>query len=349
MGHMVGDTCDYDLHFLWTIFQVYLHRLLDFPTLPRSKFLFQVSIAIFVVLIANVAIQQLASRSIPRQLLRRAMKMPFATDIFLGNSTMEAGLIENAYSSYDSSIKPLNLGLGYTSSVEHLVLLKHLNKRPERVFYGFFDTQLTDRPIGDFTTLTGNKSVGLYTDIETVIRHYAPNSWIDASFLRLVANVPVLLERHTVWSKVELIRRSLSQLAMQQRTLNQFGDTADFVLLESDPREFVAFCTSIVEKNCVLSEPILEIITCCKLTSSRMTFIEMPMPSEHRRRFYETSEWQAYRRHLSDFIEDKGCLYLNASNWVEDEGFSDILHLNAHGADIFSKRLALECLPKVLP
>ena len=45
--------------------------------------------------------------------------------------------------------------------------------------------------------------------------------------------------------------------------------------------------------------------------------------------------------------EREGGIYLVASDWIEDDGFADHLHLNAQGAAEFSRRLATSEVPRL--
>ena len=70
-------------------------------------------------------------------------------------------------------------------------------------------------------------------------------------------------------------------------------------------------------------------------------FVEMPMPSAHRSRFYATPEWTTYENALRKQTNENGARFINAADWIGDDGFEDPLHLNPQGAAVFSRRLAV--------
>jgi hypothetical protein len=73
---------------------------------------------------------------------------------------------------------------------------------------------------------------------------------------------------------------------------------------------------------------------------AKLLLVEMPMTARHRRLSYDTPGWLLYRRHLEALACQEGGGYLSAADWVGDEHFSDVVHLNAAGAAVFSRRLA---------
>jgi len=287
----------------------------------------------------NAAVTLMARTSVPRQLLRHGEQSDPATDLFLGNSTMAAALNERVFAVVKPG-RPLNLALGATGPVEHCLIWRLQSKhRVADVYYGFFDSQLTDPLHGTWETLVGNRAMAYYVDPDTAIDYYARESPFKALGMRLTANVPVMVERLAIWSKVEKLRRAIGEIGMPKRDVNRFGRADDFTLLEADSKEFARRCERAVAERQPLSPPIAEIIDTTRVNGARIRVVEMPMPAEHRRRLNSSHEWRSYRNHVIELIHNAGGDYVDASNWIDDVGFADNVHLNAAGAAQFSTRL----------
>ena len=71
----------------------------------------------------------------------------------------------------------------------------------------------------------------------------------------------------------------------------------------------------------------------------RFVIVLMPMRASHRSRFYATPAWSAYTDDLRVQMRAAGVDFLDASDWIGDDGFGDALHLGANGAAEFSRRL----------
>jgi hypothetical protein len=299
----------------------------------------QVALALAVLAAANAAVAWLARNSVPRQVLRRGASSPPATDLFLGNSTMAAGLDESAFAAILPG-RPLNLGMS-GSPVEHLLIYRQQGRhRGARVYYGAFDTQLTDPPSGGWGDLIGNRAMAYYVEPEVSIRYYAPREPVRALLHRLAGRFPALAERAALWVKVENLRRALGELGMPKKAVNRFGRAEDFALLEGDLSGFRARCAEAVARDAPLSGPVRELFALARDAGGGLYVVEMPMPSRHRRRYYATPEWPAYRAHVEALVARAGGVVVPASDWVGDDGFIDALHLNAEGARAFSRRLA---------
>jgi hypothetical protein len=306
-----------------------------------KHFTIQVVLAMTVLVAANILFQRLSRNSVPRALLRTAEQSKPATDLFFGNSTMAAGLDNQAFAAAKPNSQPVNLGMGSSSSVEHyLIFRQQLKHQSSAVYYGFFDTQLTDPAEGDWGTLVGNRSMSYYIEPETAIRFYAPDSPAKATTLRLVSLVPILAERYTIWSKVELLRRSFGEVGMPKKKSNQFGRVEDFALLESPKAEFIARCQQATSLRTPFSSPISAMFQRVRASGRKLYVIEMPLPMSHRQGFYRYSEWLAYRAHIMKLVTETGGIYVSASDWIGEDGFSDHLHLSPTGAKTFSTRLA---------
>ena len=300
----------------------------------------QLLLAMAVIALANLGIQKLAANSNPRQLLRRGERAEHATDLFLGNSTMAAGLDEAAFAESCPESRPLNMALGATAPVEHFLIYSRQDKhRPVTVYYGFLDTQLTDLPNGGWETLVGNRAMAYYVDLDSALKFYAADSCIKDASLRFVAKFPMLVERYTAWSKVEILRRTFGEVGLVKKETNRFGRAEDFSLLEDDPKEFAGRCQRVTALCTPLSPPVSAIIQKAKGNGASITVVEMPVTEQHRSRFYSSPDWENYRTHLIQLVHDTGATYLSASDWIGEDGFSDHLHLSRSGAKTFSLRL----------
>lgn len=292
--------------------------------------------------IANVAVTVLARNSHPRQLLRKDAPPP-ATHLFFGNSTMAAGFKEHAFTQGYGDCRPLNLGIGSTLPVEHYLLFRSWSRRSGVVVcYGFFDLQLTEPPDGNWGALVGNRAMAYYVEPDVAVSFYARDSVVKAASMRLVGHVPMLVERLTVWAKVEQVRRRLGEIGFPQAAQNQFGRVNDFTQLELDEGTFRRQCVEAVELSRPLTEPVARMLRETISSGGRFTFVEMPMPAEHRSKYYDCPEWQSYRNYLRAMIAGSQGRYVAAADWIPDSGFSDPLHLNENGAKEFSKRLGRE-------
>jgi hypothetical protein len=131
-----------------------------------------------------------------------------ATDIFLGNSTMEAGIDSEAYQRQIPQSVPLNLGIGWTSPIEHMLIFSKLSSKPgRRVFYGFVGTQLTDVPRSDVASLTGNRAMVYYTNPDLAMRLMGIRDWFTLTKFQVLSSIAAFVVRDRIWAKVERVRR----------------------------------------------------------------------------------------------------------------------------------------------
>lgn len=297
----------------------------------------------------NVAIAY-TSRTSQRQRARSALeRLPANTEVmFLGNSLVEAGCDVAAFASAwprEAQAEPaINLALGATTPVEHyLILHRALERgvRPKYLVYGFFDDQLNAPVHGEWSDLVGNRAFSYYFPNEAA-ELYAPNSTLKKLELRFTQRVPMLAERSSLWTQVELLRRRIEDIGMPPKKTNRFGRVDDFGALEAkDIASFNRRCASVVESDGGFSRPLREILRLAHAHDIKVVLIEMPMPSRHREIFYASPVWPRMRAHLQKLAALEGATYLTASDWVKDDGkFEDATHLNEAGAKFFSTRLA---------
>jgi hypothetical protein len=313
----------------------------------RFRHLFiQIIILLAVLASANVVIARLARNSVPHKVLSKGRQAEPATDLFLGNSTMEAGLDEHAFAAAKPGSRPLNLGMGSSSPVEHLLIFRQQEKhRGARVYYGFFDTHLTDLPEGSWGKLVGNRAMAYYVEPDVALEYYAGQSMLRRFGLRLAGYFPMLVERLATWAKVERGRRFLGEIGMPKKDSNRFGRAEDFNLLEANEDDFKRSCEAAVEESIPLAPPVAAIIRLAQERGSTIYIVEMPMPTSHRDHYYSGPGWTRYRAYVKKLVEDAGGFFVDASDWIDDAEFADPLHLSEVGAADLSKKLATRVPP----
>lgn len=309
--------------------------------IKSSKIFTQVVILFSIVASFNFLVAHMSRNTVPRQILLDAKSSKSATDLFVGNSLVAAGFDRKIFEANLPTRKAINLGLGFSSPVEHYLLLKSsTNHRQANIWYGFFDTQLTDFIKSDYESLFGNRAASYYIEPETAISLYAPNDFIRAWQIRLTGKIPMLVERASIWATVERMRRILGEVGMPHAVVNQFGRNEDFkILAASDEKSFVQSCQNVIRNKTGFNSGTSHILKLVNQRSAKVTFILMPMNQKHRGKFYNTSSWKAYKNYLSNLIKMNGGSLVDASDWIADEGFSDGLHLNKLGASLFSRKI----------
>lgn len=321
-----------------------------------KKRLFISTAVVLAILIGYNGIIAYTARTTQRQeLLKVIDHLPAQTDcIFLGNSLMAAGCdIDTFKSAATNSAEPtmaVNLSLGATTPVEHYLILKQALKQPihlKYLIYGFFDDQLNAPARGDWSNLMGNRVFSYYFPKDAAT-FYAPGSKFEEWKLALVGHVPMLAERSSFWGKVELLRRFCEDIGMPKEKINQFGRAADFEGLEpKDVASFTNRCDTIMSSKEGFSPAVNDIVQLAQQHGATVIFVEMPMPSKHRDTFYSLPAWKKTRSYLQSLAAQKNVLYVSASDWVQDSGFEDAMHMNGQGAKIFSAQLAAD-MPRLM-
>ncbi|HWF19483.1 MAG TPA: hypothetical protein VG754_09445, partial [Verrucomicrobiae bacterium] len=306
-------------------------------------------LALLLLVAVNALIARAARVSLRRQFLTRLEALPQNVDcMFLGNSLVEAGCDANAFIAAwpDKKHPPVavNLGLGATTPVEHYLVLKQALARcphPKYLIYGFFDDQLNQTVNGRYCDLVGNRAFSYYFP-EDAAAFYTPGSRFEAWKMRVIGHIPMLAERSSLWGKVELLRRRISEIGMPHQKINRFGRVSDFANLEAqDVPSFIQRCESIVRERKDFSPPIREILRLAREHGVTVFLVEMPMPTQHRKLFYSLPAWQDLRAHLQTLATREHAYYIPASDWVADDNkFEDAVHLNERGAAFFSDALA---------
>lgn len=307
------------------------------------SFIRQLAVFCCCVVLLNLVVAFLARNSIPRQVLRRAAMTPPAADIFLGNSLISDGINEAVIKSIARSAVPVNLGLHSTTAVEHLLLFRASTARHHagRVFYGFFNDQLTRVDSFYDDRLVVNRAFAYFTEPGFAVNLYGiKNPWIRMQF-RAMRFFPMVMERLQVWAKVERLRRQIGSIGFTSEADNQYGRASDFSRLgPKSVNDFARDRAADVLNEANVSPAIYELFRSTKQQGATTTLILMPMPTAHRRDFYQSSDWLAYYDRLGKLVNKSGVQIIDASDWVADDGFKDSIHLSPKGAEIFSARLA---------
>ena len=314
-----------------------------------KRFLVAVAVAVAILIGYNAVIRITSRTSQRQQMLAQLQRIPVTTQcVFLGNSLMAAGGDVDAFAAgwppAATSMQAVNLALGGSSPVEHYLILRRAYEnglRTKYLIYGFFDDQLNVETKGDWSDLVGNRAFAYYFP-ERAADMYAPGSTWKAWELSLTQKVPMLAERSSLWTQVELLRRKMGQAGMPKEKTNRFGRVADFGALESKDREsFNRRCATVVDKQVGLSRPVQEIFRLAREHGTKVILVEMPMPSKHRDLFYSSPVWPRMRSHLQALAVKEHVTYLTASDWIrDDDKFEDATHLNPDGAKLFSTQLA---------
>lgn len=320
---------------------------------PRKQLFASAAVLLLILVACNLMIARNARKTQRGRLLARVQAMPLQTDcVFLGNSLVEAGCDMDAFLSAwpdngeGRGAQAVNLALGATSPVEHYLILRQALQRPvtlKYLVYGFFDDQLNAAPEGKWADLVGNRALSYYFPAQAA-QFYAPGSVLKRWELEISGNIPMVAERSSAWSKIELLRRSLEEIGMPKKKTNRYGRVDDFGGLEAaDVKSFDERCQRVLTDHQGFSAPIQAIIKLAHEHGAKMILVEMPMPSHHRNMFYSSSSWQEMRTHLQALAASQDAVYVSASDWVkDDQDFEDATHLNETGAKHFSSRLASE-------
>ena len=305
-----------------------------------ARFAWQASIALAIMIAGNVGISVMARNSVARQVLAKGENSARASDLFVGSSTVAAGIDERAFEEIQSG-HALNLGLGSTTAVEHLLIYRQQASHVgARLYYGFLDRQLTESPTGSWDTLKGNYALSYYVEPDIASGFYGRGSRAWALRHRAVGLVPMLVERHRIWAYVERLRRYAGEIGMPKKVVTRFGRVEDFVGIGGPPVAFAARCADAVERREPLSPPVAELFRLSRERGNPLYVVEMPIRESHRKLYYSTPEWQRYREWIVELVDDAGGIYVPAAGWIPDDGFRDTMHLTVNGSAEFSRKLA---------
>jgi hypothetical protein len=292
----------------------------------------------------NDAVARSARDSVPRQLMARVRESPGIGVLALGNSLVGVGFEESAFDEGVGLKRQqgmLNLGLGNSTPVEHLMLLRyalHNGERPRLLIYGFFDFQLTHPAEFATSDFIGNRAMLYYTEPEYARRFYHL-SLHDRIEFELMRRFPLFVDRGETWERVELFRRRLEQQGMPAQKTNAMGRANDFSLLEYPSRPaFIEECGRARRRDLIPS--VHAIIEQGRAAGMKVVFIEMPLPPAHVQSFYDTAAWDEYRSHVRGMLVDAGAQFIDASHMMPDESmFADPLHMTYEASKEFSRRV----------
>lgn len=292
----------------------------------------------------NEAVARSAENAGPRRLMARVRETPQATVLAIGNSIIGVGLEEAAFDDgigFSRQQGVINLGLGNSTPVEHLMLMRyalHNGERPRALLYGFYDFQLTHP--AEFSTgdLIGNRALLYYIEPEYA-RQFYTLSLHDRIEFEIMRHFPLFVDRSVTWERVELFRRRLAEQGMPVQETETIGRANDFSLLEyPSAGAFVEECARASRRDLIAS--VREIIRQSFAAGVRPVFIEMPMPPAHVRSFYDTTAWEKYRGHIQGLLSAEGAQYIDASHMMPDQSmFADPLHMTYAASREFSRRL----------
>jgi hypothetical protein len=311
---------------------------------PKRIFLLALAGILLLLIALDRAVARSSQNTVPRALMARVRESTDAKALALGNSLVGVGFIETSFDAgwdSDGRMRSINLGMGGSSAVEQLLMLRYALRQgiqPRVVVFGFFDFQLT-HPL-EYSTgdLIGNRAMLYYLEPEyaRTLYHLSLHDRAEFEFMR---HFELFADRGQVWQRVELFRRALGQQGMPAEKTNSMGRAVDFAMLEypSAPA-FIAECGRASRNPLIPS--VYEIALQASAAGSKVYFIQMPMPPEHVQLFYDQPEWAGYRAHLQDMLGGLGATYVDASHWIPEEtAFADPLHLTYAGAQQFSRRL----------
>jgi len=313
-------------------------------TVSRRQVVLTFAGLLLLLFVLNEAVAKSALDTVPRQLMARVRESPGIGVIALGNSLVGVGFEESAF---DQGIRlnqqqgMINLGLGNSTPVEHLMLLRyalHNGDRPRQLIYGFFDFQLTHP--AEFTTsdLIGNRAMLYYLEPEYA-RQFYHLSLHDRIEFEIMRHFPLFVDRTVTWERVELFRRRLGQQGMPAEKTNAMGRANDFSLLEypSTPA-FIEECGRASQRDLIPS--VREIIRQGRAAGMKVVFVEMPLPPAHVESFYDTAAWAGYRSHVQGMLAGAGAQFIDASHMMPDESmFADPLHMTYEASKDFSRRV----------
>jgi hypothetical protein len=313
-------------------------------TVSKRQFFLALAGLLLVLFALNKAVARSARDTVPRHLMARVRESPGASVLALGNSLVGVGFEESAF---DEGMGPghrhqtINLGLGNSTPVEHLMLLRYAldnGEHPRLLIYGFFDFQLTHPAEFVTSDFVGNRAMLYYLEPEYA-RQFYHVSLHDRIEFEIMRHFPLFVDRTVIWERVELFRRRLGQQGMPGEKTSAMGRANDFSLLEypSTPA-FIEECGRASRRDLIPS--VREIIRQGRQAGMKVVFVEMPLPPAHVESFYDTSAWEEYRSHVQGLLTAAGAQFIDASHMMSDESmFADPLHMTYEASKDFSRRM----------
>src|SRR5271169_3397272 len=215
---------------------------------PKRIFILALAGILLVLIALDREVARSSQNTVPRALMARVRGSTDAHAVALGNSLIGVGFNEASFNEgmgLDKRDGAINLGMGGSSAVEQLLMLRYAlqqGMRPRIVVFGFFDFQLTHPLEYSTRDLIGNRAMLYYMEPEYA-RGFYHLSLHDRAEFEIMRHFELFVDRGEVWQRVELFRRSLAQQGMPPEKSNSMGRNVDFAMLEypSAP-EFIAEC-----------------------------------------------------------------------------------------------------------
>ena len=307
-----------------------------------SRLILQLVVWALALVAINLVVARASRNAIPRALARKIDGLTGLTDLFVGNSLTQLGMDVAAYEAAHPGRRALNIGVP-SQPPEHAILFGRAARlRPRRVYYGFSVLQLTSTvQWGTWHEFIGPRSLVYYLDREQAIRYLAPADSFLAWQIRILGRVPAFVERGTLWLKVEKLRRRLGAIGLPPEKSARSGRSRDFEASGfEDDASFRRECREAVARGDGLLPPVADILSLSREIGAEVAVVEMPMPSDRRRRLFDNPDWAAYRLRVADLVRRAGGTYIDASDWIGDDAFEDPVHMDPEGARAFTRRLA---------
>src|SRR5271154_5552854 len=204
---------------------------------PKRIFILALAGILLMLIALDREVARSSQNTVPRALMARVRQSTNAQAVALGNSLIGVGFNEPSFDAgmeLDKSDGAINLGMGGSSAVEQLLMLRYALQQgmhPRVVVFGFFDFQLT-HPLEYATRdLIGNRAMLYYVEPEYA-RGLYHLSLHDRAEFEIMRHFELFADRGTVWERVELFRRSLEQQGMPPEQTNAMGRAVDFAMLE---------------------------------------------------------------------------------------------------------------------
>lgn len=312
--------------------------------MARSRLGWQVALLVVGLVALNAAAWLGSRNTVPRALVRAGKARAGATDLFLGNSLVAAGVDEQAFSGAAPGRTAFNGGLGSSYPLEHLLLFQQWPHLPSRaVHYGYFATQLTALVEGSFETLKGNRTL-VYDHLGEALPHLGLGP-LHALGLRVAGAVPLVVDRGAIWARVERLRRALGETGMPKAATGRFGRIGDFEGMDALGVE----PTGQAPREAGLSGPIRSLVDQARRRGLAVYLVRMPLSARRREQLGRLSGWAEYQARTEALVRELGATPVSCEDWVDDGGFEDGLHLSPEGARAFSARYALALASSVAP
>ena len=257
-------------------------------------------------------------------------------------------LVNKGLGAQHSPVKLVDTALGGCEAQEQSLLMQYaLHEHPtvDTAIVGMRDFQLTEDRHEHPKDLTGNRTVAV--DLPLSLGDVADAyqfSPIDRMEFELLRLIPMFAYRQNVWKNVELLRRSMEQIGMPHKAENGWGRAEDFAALADIPiGTFDKLAQQFAEEPTHFNHSYEDIFHESAQRHMKVIVVLMPLPQEHRARYYARSSWVDYVAKLRKLCVSRGYTVIDASDWLNDSTFfADSIHMSQAGNDAFSYRFGQE-------